>query len=156
MKSAEKTKKKLNVPDIIIIVTVILVILAVLGQDLAVYLINRRESSATLKLSFVAKPVEIDDAARWIKQEDLSQVQIGSAAKGDISGELTQSPLLVDGQQSEHLCALSGMLVCQGRLEDREYSIYGYGKVAVGDVLPVYFENTLTALEVTAVALLEE
>lgn len=161
MEKIRTGKGKLSVKpmDVFIICAVFLVIVAVIGQDIAVYLINKADSSEQLRIDFVARSVEKTDAEALTEAQNRSEkgldVRSGLRSLGSLDGEISASNVVVEGEESTHLCDLTGSMLCRGKTENGTVSLHGYGEVKEGDILSVYVNDTLIFVELTEISAAE-
>ena len=154
--NGETTKKRLTAPDIFIVVILALTVLALVGQSVAVYFIDRADASGTLTVSFVAASVERIDAealsAALTASEKGIEARVGGTGIGRLAGKITLEPVIVNDVVSLHLCDMSGQLLCAGKADNGVYTVHGVGTVRVGQVLPVYMDGGLWSIEITHIA----
>lgn len=152
----EKTKKRLTAPDVFIVAVLVLTVLALVGQSLAVYFIKRADSAQTLTVSFVARSVEATDvealSAALLGAENGLEARIGDTTVGRLAGNVIGVPEVIDGRVSAHLVDMAGDLICAGKAGNGVCSIYGVGKVGIGQILPVYMNGGLWSIEITQIA----
>ena len=158
MEKTRNSKRSFSIKplDAFIICAIFLVIVAVIGQDVAVYFINQRNSSSSLRINFVARSVEKEEASVLAQAQSNSlkglDVRKGLRSLGNLEGEFLTTEIFVEGVESSHLCDLSGTMIGKGRTENGTVSLYGYGEIKEGDVLSVYVNGTLIRLELTAIS----
>ena len=154
----EKVEKKgFATLDVFIVIGAILLVLGMIGQNLAVYYLNRRDSAEDFEISFVVRSIEKEEAQRILSSQEQSEqglsCTVGESVVGRF-GTLHRADIpALDQEQGvhPHLCDLTGILVSKGRSTMEQTLLFGYGAVAVGDVLMVDTEQGALALEITGV-----
>ena len=140
MRNREKTdqRKKPTVIDIFIIVSAILLLVAVVGQDVAVYMLNRSDRSQRFRIEFVIPSIESGHA------EQLRSARVGAETMnilfekkelGSVDGGFTT-------ESTGSYVTLRGVMKAQGKSVDGECRVYGFDRLfRSGDRLFVTFEN---------------
>ena len=153
-----QSKRKLTVIDVFLIVGALLVLIAIVGQDVAVYFINRRDRAERFEVSFTLRSVESSDAEALVAARlavDEMTVQNDGKTLGSVKGGLT-----ISQAENDHLSSVTGTLSAVGRTKEGVCYIYGFDKpLRVGDRMYVIFEadggsasGKGYTLEVTAIA----
>ena len=141
-----KAGKRLTALDVFLIAGVILLLLAVIGQDIAVYALDRQNRAERFEISFVLRSVEKTGAERLV-QARLSAGDMLVTADGKEIGKVNGG-LEISSEESEHLCSVSGVMISSGRTVNGGCRLYGIGKdVEEGDRIYVLFEGADAEIE---------
>lgn len=151
-------KKGFSALDALIVFGVLVIVLGMVGQNVAVHMVERMQKSELFELSFVVRSYDIEDAKALIAAQQGSSGGLSLTYEEKTIGTLlTVSRVDIpkgaegDGAVHESLCDLTGIVCVYGREEGDTPLLYGPGEVQVGDVLLVSVEKRMLALEITAV-----
>ena len=141
MRNAENdpTKKRLTLTDIFFLVAVALLLAAIVAQDLAVYMINKNDSSERFYIDFVISlsSEKAEELKKQTPQNEAVTVWLDDVELGKLEGGFTDAGS-VDGYVK-----LSGTMRAAGTQNGEEYRIYRFDRnFKVGDKLYVIFEGT--------------
>ena len=141
MKTSEnKTEKRRpTLIDLFVIIGALLLVIAVVGQDVAVYMINRGDRSERFDVVVYIPSLDASTAEE-LKNARISagemQVIYDGTQLGTVNGGFTESS--ADGGYVK----LKGDLRTYGKTTDGECRLYGYNRVfRQGDRLYVIFED---------------
>ena len=153
----EEKKKGLSTLDAFLIIGVILVVIGMIGQNAAVYLMDQKNKAESFEVSFVVRSYEKNAAGALMEAQNASETglacTVGDTVVGYI-GTLHQTDILVGNEGSdvnERLCDMTGILLSSGKSTQSENLLYGYGAIAPGDVLVVSVQGKGVTLEITGV-----
>ncbi len=153
----EEKKKGLSTLDAFLIIGVILIVIGMIGQNAAVYLLDQRNKEESFEVSFVVRSYDKNAAKTLIEAQNSSETglscTVGDTVLGYI-GTLHQTDILTgtgEVDANERLCDMTGILLSSGKSTQNENLLYGYGAVAPGDVLVVSVQGKGLALEITGV-----
>ena len=134
-------KKKFSAVDVFLIVGALLLLLAVIGQDIAVYVINEKNRSDRFEVTFRIRSVNKTYAEQLVNARIASDelvVSENGRELGKVVGALT-----ISEEESANLYSVSGTMTVRGTVKEGLYYPYGYGKaLREGDRLYTVFEGS--------------
>lgn len=153
----ERKKKNFSALDAFIVLGVVLLILGMVGQNVAVYLIDSEHSKEEFELSFVVKTYENADAQTLLKaQNDAGEEGLTCYYKEQAVcsvKSLHVEPLV--GQSGDGgaatLCRVTGILSAKGYVKGGVTYLFGYGEIAEEDILVLSVEGRTVSFELTKV-----
>ncbi|MBQ9468781.1 MAG: hypothetical protein IJU52_07235 [Clostridia bacterium] len=157
----QSVKKRINAIDLFLIIGVLLVLVAIIGQDVAVYMINRQDKSDRFEVFFSIRSVEeanVDQLADLRLSSSQVIVSVDGRELGKVNGGLERG-----SAENAHLYSVTGSMYVYGRNADGLCYPFAYGRaLREGDRVYAVFEDrdgAVTAhgytLEITEIKLLE-
>ncbi len=153
MEKLRRNEKESSVKvfDIFIIAMVLLTVIAVIGQGVAVYFVNKANSTEDFLVAFEVVSLERADAEKLEKAQTAAEGGLEVRSR-DMAGQLDELSFVAeDNDAVSHLCRLSGVFSVKGKTKAETVSLYGYGNVENGDVLLIYIDNFALAAEIKSI-----
>ena len=155
---ADNKKRGFSALDVFVVLGVILLVLGMIGQNVAVHLVDKQKSRESFELSFVVKTYENADA------QDLLKKQGEAGEEGLFCYYLENAVCNVkslhvepygqpsdDDSESTSLCRITGILAAKGYTEGEKNYLYGYGEISDEDVLVLSVAGKSLSFEITRV-----
>lgn len=150
-------KRKWTKADILLISVGVLLLLALIAQEIVAYQIERRNKAERFLVGFCLLSVERTEAQEL--QKSCSDAEKGGLAVlcGTVSlGEVYGGVVLTEatssgGEVSDHLMNISGSMQAWGKTENGKYYLYKYGNLEVGDRILVSVDKLPYYMEVKSV-----
>ncbi|MBP3322513.1 MAG: hypothetical protein J6M12_09160 [Clostridia bacterium] len=152
----EQKRKGFSALDTLIVLTVVLLVLGMIGQGVAVHLLDRAQKAEEFEISFLVRSYSSVSSKELIDAQAVSGEGLacicGERELGKVKS-LHKTVIPAEGESAEHpaLCDLTGILLSYGRVEDDQNLLYGYGEISVGDILVVSVNGKALAMEITGV-----
>ena len=152
----ENKKKGFAALDVMIVFGAVLLVIGMIGQNLAVHYLDRRSSSEEFELSVLVRSYAVADAQLLLNEQ-------AEAGENGLSCDYRDKTVCnvknlhtepIDGQESEGyptLCRLTGVLSAKGYTEGENFYLYGYGEIAEDDILVLSVAGKTLSLEITKV-----
>ena len=132
-------KRRWTKADILLISVGLLLLLALIGQEIVAFQIERKNKAERFMVGFCLLSVEQTAAQELQKScSDAEKggltVLCGTVSLGEVYGGVVLTEAASSGGEiSSHLMNVSGSLQAWGRTENGKYYLYEYGKLEVGD-----------------------
>ena len=154
----ENKKKGFSALDVLVVLGAVLVVLGMIGQNVAVYLLDRAHSKEELELSYLVRTYESSDAQTLSKALEGAGEDGLACLYGDKAVCYMKSLHIEEQQENaeskqgaSRMCSVTGVLLAKGYLENENTCVFGYGEVAQGDVLVLSVSGRTLSLEITKV-----
>lgn len=150
----EVKKKSLGAIDWIIIAAVVLLLAAVVVQDVALYRIEREKKSESFEIELTFLSVEEKD------KDNLCELRNGSVTLeitkddevfGTVDGAFKCLPTVFEGKESDHLWDMTAKVKASGRTVDGKTEIYRCGILEEGDEFIVSVGNVICTVRVDSI-----
>lgn len=157
MNETSSKKKGFSTLDVLIVFGIVVIVLGMIGQNVAVHLVKRHQTAELFEVSFVVRSYGVDEAEALIAAQQKSAAGLPCFYEEKQIGALRtvkRVDIANNGEQEGvhlTLCDLTGTVSVYGRQQDGSPVLYGCGEVKVGDILLISVEKRMVSMEITAV-----
>lgn len=142
---------KIRTLDAFIVICILLIAISAIGQDVAVYAINRRNSSQNYEMTFVLRSAEKEGAAETAALQSESEEGLTVTSSGKKLGTVWGALTLLNEDSEGDYTDVGGVLRFTGRTKNQKVYLFEFGLVEEGDVLAVELNGHSYALSISGI-----